>query len=212
MDVYFVRHGETVPNAAHRYQKPNELLSDSGSRDVAKLVHHIAALKPTHLYTSHFQRARQTADYLSYATDLQTERVDYLHELYRPEYLYGRSHFGLSSAWYILGWFFGFLENPDDSRVETRREFSERILQARTVLEGHDKDVKIVAVSHSVFINFFVAHACQNKPLSFWQAIPRLLKIFRTENTGVTHMRYNPAEDGVCGWQLVSYNGASHLD
>lgn len=213
MDVYFVRHGETKENQAHRYQTPNEPLSDSGSREVAKLTRHIVELQPTRLLTSHFRRAIQTAEFLSYATGLQAERTDFFHEIYRPEYMYGRSHFGLRSFIYVTRWFFGLLPNPDDSRLETRKEFSERVLRARKKLEEHDSSERIVVISHSVFINFFVLHACQDKPMRFYQAVPRLLKILRSENTGVTHLRFNHFDEGsCCRWELVSYDGISHLD
>lgn len=212
MDLYLIRHGETNANARRIYQEPNEPLSGAGAAEVAQLVRSVRELNPTHLYTSYFDRARYTAHYFSYATGLEAQWLPFAHELYRPEDLYGAPLFSVDSAKYVLSWFFGTLKPKPDSRVETRDQFLARIAEARTFFEGHDADARIVLVTHSIFINFFVGQMCREDMPGLVRAGGRLINIFRLENTGITHVRYEPnSNKKTCPWQLVSFNAHEHL-
>lgn len=213
MDLYLVRHGETKANARRIYQEPNEPLSMRGAAEVAQLTRAIREIQPTHLYTSYFDRARYSAHFFSYATGLEAQWLPFAHELLRPEDLYGAPLFSLDSAKYIMSWFLGTLKPKPGSKVETREQFLARIEEAREFFEGHDPDARIVLVTHSIFINFFVGQMCSDSMPGLMRAGGRLINIYRLENTGLTHVRFSPAEGKkVCAWQLVSFNSSDHLE
>lgn len=212
MDLYLVRHGETRANAQHVYQKPSEPLSAKGASEVARLVHEIEALAPTHLYTSDFKRARETAHFFGYATKLEPIWSPLIHELYPPDSMHGKSHYGLKSFLYVWAWFFNTLKKEHE-RVETRHDFVSRVIAARTFFEEHEPEARVVAVTHSIFTSFFVIHLCRDHAIGLREAIPLLFKILRYENSGVTHMRYHhDAKPGVCAWEVIEFNGHDHLD
>lgn len=212
MDLYFVRHGATHANLAKRHQAPNEPLSDTGTRDVAKLVRTIQELEPTHLYTSHFTRARQTAHYLSYATGLEAEWIEDVSEIRYPEYMHGKRRHSLSTLWYGIQWFQNAEHLEADPVAESRREFFARVKRAQAFFAAqHTEGDRVVVVSHSFFINAFIVHLCRDEPLAFWRAAPYLKRILMTRNTGITHVRHLPNADVSCGWQLVCHNNTEHL-
>jgi len=212
MDLYIVRHGQTKANTRHIYQRPNEPITREGSAEIARLVRTVTELQPTHLYTSHFARARQTAHYLSYATELEAQWLPLVSELYPPEHLFGKRHYGLTSLVYLLRWFFHALKKGVEEKAETRAEFTKRLFDAREFFEAHEDADRIVVVTHSVFANFFVAHLCTNRELSVWRAVPLFLKIVWYENAGITHVEYQRSDDARrCGWRMRSFNQHQHL-
>ena len=78
---------------------------------------------------------------------------------------------------------------------------------------NHGPVDNVAAVTHSVFLNFFLAHLCADKHVNLFKALPLLFKILRYENSGITHVRYiGETEKNVCPWQIVSYNGHAHLE
>lgn len=214
MDLYLVRHGETNANTRREYQRPTEPLSSHGAAEVARLVRYIQKLHPTHIYTSDFKRARETAQFFGYATNIEPTWMTTLHEVYPPEHVQGQPHVGAKSAKYLLQWFFNMLDTQSDKRVETRSQFTDRVVSARNHFESHDPEDRIVAVSHTIFINFFIAHLCKEHPINIFQALPLMYKIMRYENSGVTHVRFHGRTEGVrtCPWELVKFNGHAHLD
>ena len=214
MDLYLVRHGETKANARHSYQPPTESLSQLGVAEVARLVRTIQEFEPTHLYTSHYTRARETAHFIEYATELEAVWLEEVTELKVPEYMYGKSHYGLHSMYYLLRWYFNLLPENITDQIETRKEFAERIFKAQEFfIEKHKQGDRVVVVSHSIFTNFFIAHLCNNKNLNPFRAATLLLKILRHENSSVSHIRYTgETEKNTCPWEVVSFNAHRHLD
>lgn len=211
MEIYFVRHGATRANKRHVYQSPAEPLSDAGSRDVAKLVRTVAELQPTHLYSSDYTRARQTADYLSYATNLEVQWQPVMRELGYPEALLGHAHASFATLRYGWQWYFNNVSLATQHGAESRQDFIARVQAARTFLESHAPTDRIVVVSHSFFINAFVEHMCRTAPEPWWRAVPRALNVFLTDNTGLTHMQYESAPTNACGWKLISFDSIKHL-
>ena len=212
MDLYLVRHGETKANARHSYQSPTESLSPLGAAEVARLVHTVEAIEPTHLYTSHYTRARETAHFLEYATELQATWLEDVSELRVPEYLHGKSHYGPHSMFYLMRWYFNLLPENITDQIETKKEFSERIFQARDYFAKNHAGDRVVVVSHSIFTNFFIAHLCQDNGVNIFKAAPLLMKILLHENSSVSHIRYiGETEKNVCPWEVVSFNAHRHL-
>src|SRR5262245_13268244 len=66
--IFFIRHGETVDNAARVVQKPNSPLSAKGLRQAELLGARLAGEGITHILSSDFPRAAVTAEFLGRAT------------------------------------------------------------------------------------------------------------------------------------------------
>ena len=213
MQIYFVRHGQTAANAAKRYQGETEPLTRTGSSEVAQLVKTIELIKPTHLYTSPLTRARQTADFLSYATGLEASWLECVKELTYPAYMHGRRHYSLMTAIYGLRWFFdsSYVDLLPDA--ENRHELFARIKEAqRYFIDNHGPEDRVVVVSHSFYISGVVMHLCRDTPMKLHHALPHALRVLRYKNSGVTHVSYDHnAPEGTCAWSLNSFADDTHL-
>jgi broad specificity phosphatase PhoE len=201
MDIYFVRHGQTGGNAARRHQAEKTPLTTLGETQVKEAAKKIAALTPTHLLSSHLVRAIESARPISEATGLEIELDHNLAELYRPRYLEGRFHFSPQSIFYYCLWFLG-IENKKlagESYVQVRQ----RIALLRNMLSRYPADARVVLVSHSVFINLFLAHMCRPRALNIFSLFAVVSKIMRIPNASIIHVRYDESVTGVCKWQVV---------
>lgn len=213
MDIYLIRHGETEGNRTHRHQFPDAKLNELGHRQAAAVAGLVPAFGPTHLLTSTLTRARETAAAIAVTTKLEPAEHDVFVEIRRPAYIHGLRYWHLRSIWYLMRWFFsGKTYFDDDARGESYCTLLARIESSKRLLETLPTDARVVVVSHSVFINFFVAHICSDKPISFFGAFLRLAKIIHLDNSSVTHVRYyEDAAPGTCAWELVSFDNDAHV-
>jgi broad specificity phosphatase PhoE len=66
--LFLIRHGETVGNASHTVQLPDNPLSPRGIAQAQRLAGRLAAESIAHIVSSDFARARTTAEHLQRAT------------------------------------------------------------------------------------------------------------------------------------------------
>lgn len=202
MEVYLVRHGQTGGNTAHRHQIETTRLTFKGEAQAKEAAKRIAKLQPTHLLTSPMMRALETARIIGKECDLIPETSVVFAELERPSNLDGNYHVSFNSLIYYFLWYFGLFK-PVDGTGEPYKSFRARIAAARDYLETLPTDARVVVVSHSVFINLYIAHVCRNKPLGLLAAMKVFRKVLTTRNTEINQLTYNPeAQPGTCAWQL----------
>lgn len=204
MEVLFIRHGQTKANAAHLHQRPDEPLSPQGIAEVKAIIPQIQVWQPTHILTSPLARASYTARLISKEIDVEVVKRDELRELRRPLYVYDRKHYHPVTLWYVVRWFFNaYLHQSDVRNGESYQSFRKRLERVRSMLEQYPADARILVVSHSIFINFFVFHVCNDGPLTFWQAIPRFFKVFTHKNGKKTYLHFSKKKPGLCTWNTT---------
>jgi probable phosphoglycerate mutase len=204
MDIYFVRHGQTDGNVSKRHQVEKSELTAVGKEQAQTAAEQLATLKPTHLITSSHVRAIQTAQIIGEELDMIPLTSPLFTELHRPKNIYGHYHFGFKSLWYITRWYFGGAGADVLSKEgESYENLRHRITSAREYLEELPDDARVVIVSHAVFISLFIAHVCQPKRLSFWQAIKHWTRLHSLKNAEVRHLQATKVANG-CGWNLVN--------
>lgn len=201
MDIYFVRHGQTTGNLAKRHQAENTPLSDLGEAQAQEVADKIATISPTHLVASNLIRAIQTARPIAEATNLDITIERNFAELFRPVYLHGHYHASVRSIFYYLLWFLG-IENRKLAG-ESYEHIRQRITVTKNILQRYPADAKVVVVSHSVFINLFLAHMCRSKSLSIFQLIGFVSKVMRIPNASIVHLKFDPRGEGKCKWYRI---------
>lgn len=207
MDVYFIRHGQTSGNEARRHQSEDSRLTARGRAQASAAANAIAAHRPTHLIVSSRVRAVETGQAVAHVTGLTPEVSELPAELCRPERLYGYHHKSFESISYVYRWYRGRVGVESCSaKGESYRHFLWRIKEMQAYLESFPPDARIVVVSHSVFINFFVAHMNTLKPMPFWKAFLIFTKILRIKNGSITQVRFDATAQEGKRWQLVSYS------
>ncbi len=213
MDVYFIRHGETEGNRKHRHQFPDTPLNELGHKQATIVAALAPSYAPTHLISSTLKRAEETTAKIAATTHLEPIKSDIFIEIQRPSHIHGLHYADPRSLWYLVRWFLsGYATFNDAERGESYCALIARIEQAKRFLELYPKDARLILVSHSVFINFFVAHICSDKPISFFGAFLRFAKIINLDNSSISHVRYNPdAAPNTCAWELVSFDNDDHV-
>ncbi len=202
MEIFLVRHGETEGNVAQRHQSTATPLTQKGKQQIMEAASTLKELKPTHLLASSVLRAVESAQIIGLSLDMIPETSEVFRELDRPLHLNGNFHKSIGSLWFYALWYFG-LSDHQKYGGESYKDLRNRIQAAQAVLAQYPSDARVVVVSHSVFINFFLAHACDSRPLTPWRAAIRFWKILTIKNGSITKMRYQPhPSPKVCDWRL----------
>jgi broad specificity phosphatase PhoE len=202
MEVYFIRHGETGGNLAHRHQHEESRLTPKGVQQALSAAQAVATLQPTHLFVSDRIRALETAQAVGAATNLIPETNHYFDELCRPYDMYGAYHLSRRSLSYLYAWFTDRAGEDDCGETgESYQAFRARLVAARQLLEQLSDDSRVVIVSHSVFITLFVAHLKRPGRLSWLGAVRNFLRLKRLPNGSVTHLAYTSN----LGWRVLSF-------
>jgi len=204
MDIYFVRHGESVGNASKRHQPSHTRLSSLGTLQAKAVGKELVALRPTHFISSSQVRAVETAEHIAQSLQMIPETEPVFVELNRPASMYGWHHRSPRSLWYLVLWYLEIVGHPDNPEAgESYLALRTRVRAAQELLVTYPGNAKIVIVSHSVFINMFVAHMNHSGRLSLFQALRTIIKVLHTKNTSVTHIRCTKADDDTILWQQV---------
>jgi probable phosphoglycerate mutase len=202
MEVFFVRHGQTDGNIAKRHQIEVTKLTAKGKQQARDVSVKIAALKPTHLMTSTHVRALETAQIISEEIDLLPQTSQLFTELHRPKDLYGHRHFSIKSYVFIISWYLGRIgADIGSDEGESYASLRQRITTAKKYLETLPDDSRVIVVSHALFMSLFLAHVCEEKPLSFIQACKYWTRLHTLKNTAIKHLSVSKVENG-CGWEI----------
>lgn len=200
MDVYLIRHGQTDGNLAFRHQHDNSPLNSIGKCQAKAVARRIAKLRPTNIVSSTNLRAVETTKIIvEHCGRILPETHPAFEELRRPRWLTGNRFLHINTIWYIFRWFFGFKVKGEGESYE---DFLLRIIEARTILESLPDNSRVVVVSHSVFINFFLEHICNNQRMGVFRAFKRIWLVLTLRNGSVTHLRYENGTEK-CGWRVM---------
>ncbi len=203
MEIFLVRHGQTNGNVAHRHQSTATPLTPLGRQQIIASAHKLTEFAPTHLITSSVLRAVESAQLIGQILDLIPDTNEVFRELDRPNFLHGNLLKSPRSVLFYSLWYFGLSDNATYGG-ESYKDLRARVQKAQAVLEQYPEDAKVVVISHSVFINFFLAHMCDPRPMNPFKALIRFIKVFRIKNASITRVTYSKgASKHVCAWQQV---------
>jgi probable phosphoglycerate mutase len=198
MEIYLVRHGQTGGNVAKRHQAEDSPLTSEGEEQARQAAEKIKSIEPTHLITSTLVRAVETARIIGKHCDIIPDTNVNFIELRRPSNMYGQHHSSVSSLWFYLHWYLG-IEHKTFIDGESYKDLLTRIEMAKNYLTALPSDSKVVVVTHSVFINFFLAHACQPEKLGPVGAAVTFKNMLSTPNTFIKKLVYDQRSN-TCPW------------
>ncbi len=197
MDVYFVRHGETVLNRMRVHQSPGTPLSVVGQEQAGTVAELLRVVNPDLLLTSEYTRAIETARVIGMRVGLQPQTNGLVYEIVRPSSLYGKSHFHPKTLWYV---FFSYLKRRNQKwHFEDAENFSDienRAKNAVKYLESlNGKNQSIVVVSHAIFIQCMVSYMSRRTVFPMVDTILNMLQIKRLRNTDIVHVKFDSEND-----------------
>jgi broad specificity phosphatase PhoE len=206
MHVYFVRHGETDLNRAHKHQSPSTPLSPKGREDILTTAESLRAVNPSLIVSSEYTRALESARIIGSCTGLVPVTNGLFYEIERPSKFFNTSIFSIKTAWYVIlsvcmrnnaTWRYEDAENATD--VSTRARKALHYLES---LSGTHESV--VVVSHSVFINIMISYLCTTKMLDIRNLARTFFQVDHMKNGGIIHVEYTQnAGMNTCTWHIV---------
>ena len=204
--IFLIRHGETEANKRRIHQNSDEGLTPKGKLQAHHVCHFLEGKKIDTILCSPYVRARQTAEIISQQLGVPYMLSDSLVEIRRPDFVYGQGYYSLHTVLYLWRLFI-YREKPswDYDGAENMFMLRNRIADLKKTIENAPGE-SIAIVSHDVFINLFLEHACREKRITFRQFVHTILMTKKTPNTGIAHIQFDEnTTHKVCPWQFVEY-------
>lgn len=182
MNLYLVRHGESMGNCTGKIQGWMDYpLSELGKKQIRLLANHFERSPLTHLYSSDLSRAFETAEAIGEANGLAAMKWDQIREVNLGPFQ------GLSRN-EIYEKFPATKENSIlTSGVEGTETVDELTTRCRNVIEflhqSHEND-HVALVSHCGFISIFIMYILLGEE---WAAAHRP---FQIGNTSISHVEW----------------------
>jgi probable phosphoglycerate mutase len=161
--VHLIRHGESASNAApNAMDLPDgqgDRLTDLGWAQAREAGKHLGDLGATRILTSPLRRARETAEGLAETLDLPIVELTELHEL-RESDGYGELDLEQQRLRRWSAWMLDHADDPDHSYKggESFNDVIDRVELVKRLFES-EGDENVLAVSHGIFLRFFLLHS-----------------------------------------------------
>jgi broad specificity phosphatase PhoE len=194
--AHFIRHGESVSNAApgrDLADADGDQLTELGKRQAALAAEHLGELRIDRLWSSPLRRAQQTAEPIAAALGLEVEVHDDLQELRE-----GDAHYALSGEEQRLErWSARMAASPDDPTAappggESFADMFARVERLKALLLEH-REHRILAVTHGLLLRFFFVHSFLEDAFTPAQ-VGRLWQL-RTVNCGLSAFQHRSIVD-----------------
>lgn len=201
MEIYLVRHGETVWNTQQRYQGATDVpLSERGVWQAQRLADWFEQIPLVAVYASDLSRAFQTAEIIARPHNLKVELLPEFREMSFGEWE-GLTASEIESK-YGLSFYCRWLENPEAVSIpgaESLRSLLKRTLAGIDRIAKRHRSGKVTVVTHGGNIMSLGCHL-KGEPLSaFWK--------YYQKNSSVCLLRVSDGE-----MILETMNDMRHLE
>ncbi len=208
--IYFVRHGETILNAAGIRQGAEGALNDKGREQVTRTGEALKHEKKFQcIIASPFQRTVETADIISKALKMPVEYCDLLRERKNPSEIIGK-HKDSPEVRLITD----RIDNSfhgDDLRYSDEENFYDLKQRARALLHflKNRKEKRILCVTHGIFLKMVGAYILFGEALKASDYI-KLSFEAEMDNAGIVVISYTTFWFKKPKWQVLLWNGIPH--
>ncbi len=205
MEIFLLRHGQTSANRQRVHQALDTPLDVIGWSESERVADRLRVHEPTLLLSSPVARAYETAEILATRLQLRVESWPELAELTHPASIVGLKHASPKVLWYMWRWFTRRSASSFAGQEgESLANFFARIKSVQARLEDLPVNGRVVVVTHSVFIIFFLLHLQRSRPVPVWRALIVLCKVTHLKNSSITRLYY--AQDETTGegsWEFL---------
>jgi len=197
--LILLRHGLTEWNQARRFQGHEDVpLAPLGHRQAAAAAAHLAALRPSLLWSSDLARARETAGYVAAATGLEPVLDERLREIHVGDYQ-GLTHDEARERFGPGPW--DYAAHGGESNADLAARVSPRVAEAAGSLADGETGV-LVCHGHAIRL---AAIGFLGWPLEVVSTLGALDNCAWVELTDV------PAGPSGSTWRLITYNGVTPI-
>ncbi|RWR00884.1 phosphoglycerate mutase [[Pantoea] beijingensis] len=205
LQVYLVRHGETVWNAARRIQgQSDSALTEKGEQQARQVGERVKSLGITHVITSDLGRTRRTAEIIADACGCGVTLDPRLREL-NMGVLEQRPIDSLTEE--EEGWRQTLVNGTENGRIpqgESMSELAERMHQALNACLDLPVGSRPLLVSHGMALGALVSTL-----LGLSASAERRLRL---RNCSLSRVDYQQSAWLAAGWIVETAGDVSHLD
>ena len=207
MHVYFVRHAESHYNALDRHQVASVGLSELGIKQAECVAQRLSTKRIDVIMSSPYERARQTAEFISAAVQKPVELIPLLTEMKKPSVIEGRHHDDPEAVrirstildnWQDSAWRYADEETFFDAR--------DRAVQCIKFITCLDKS-NVLLVTHGGIMGMIIAVMLHGAELGVRDFL-KLQAFLHADNTGITLCEYTNDKT----WTLITWNDCAHLE
>lgn len=206
MNIFLIRHGQTLLNQSNTHQYSTTPLSEQGVLEAKSVARRLKEAKIDIIYSSPLLRAKQTADEIVKSLGKTIVFLDELREIKRPTTVEGKSHEDpivkeinrwIKENYANKGWHHSNEENFWDVRL--------RVEQLMQRIQNGSAD-NVLFVSHGIIIKMFLCLCIFKKQLTTDEFLAFYDNV-HISNTGVTHCQFLTQ----IGWKVVRVNDTTQL-
>lgn len=210
--IYFVRHGETVLNAAHIRQDDKGGLTDSGREQAKATGIRLSKMHIEHMYVSPYERTTETAGIINEFVHVPFTYTKLLTERKNPTEIIGKKYDDLEVEKIINQ--IDLANHDQNFRYSDEENFTDLQKRAQKLLRylSFRPHKTIVCVTHGIFLKMVLAHIVYGKKLT--PLVHATLTYLTTvNNAGITLVTYNPWNFflGKKKWNIVVFNDVSKV-
>ena len=204
MEIYFVRHGQTIWNVEKRFQGLSDSpLTELGITQAKLLGEKLKDIKFDKFYSTSLKRANDTANYIKGDREQKVEIFDDFVEISMGD-MEGMQHEEFKKLYpeQVKNFFFNQLEyDPSSVGGESFLEVRERVIRGlNKFIELNKNYERVLVVSHGATLKTLL-HYISGKDISTLsdEAIPK--------NTSYTIVKYQNGK-----FEITDFSNTSHLE
>lgn len=210
--IYFVRHGETVLNAAHVRQDNKGGLNEEGKEQAKRAGIRLSKMHIKHMYVSPYERTIETAGIINEYTHIPFTYTKLLAERRNPTEIIGKKYDDLTVEKIVNQ--IDLANHDPQFRYSDEENFADLQYRAKKLLGylAFRPHRTIACVTHGIFLKMVLAHISYGEKLT--PLIHATLTYLTTvDNAGITFVTYNPwnALRGKKTWNIVVFNDISKV-
>lgn len=210
--IYFVRHGETLLNAAHIRQNDKGGLSETGKWQAEETALRLKKMHIQKFFSSPFERAQETLGIIRKKVHRPFELTPLLAERRNPSEIVGKKYDDPEVVKIVSLIDGGYHE--DDLRYSDEENFQdlkERAKKLISFLEVQPESV-ICCVTHGIYLKIVLAYMLKREELHAPEYV-KLSFFNKADNAGITLCRYSPLKrfNATRGWEILAFSDESKL-
>lgn len=188
------------------HQYPETPLTEKGRVQASQAAEALQGKGITKVIASDLARAAETGSVIARALHVPLEYAEEYREVRRPTYLWGRSHYGLTSLFFFLQYFlFSVVGNIRLKNEETLRDFEKRVGKALD-LTATQPDDTVAVVTHRGVMSILGATMRGKGRANPLMLTLAFLGMYAVDNAEITVAEY----DGEL-WHIIERNKREHL-
>jgi len=205
--IYFVRHGETGSNTQGVRQGSEGSLTQKGREQALATAKRFPKQKgsPQIIFSSPFQRTKETAEIIARELNLKIKYLDLLKERRNPTEILG--HWSGEREVRAITDLMDKSYHADNLRISDEENFTDLKKRAKKLLSFITRrwQKRIIMVTHSRFLKLVVSYMLYGDKLTAWQ-YNNLSYFNRIENAGMAICSYTHHWFKKDQWKLLVWN------